>query len=216
MLNVVFDMDGVIFDTETVCLKVWESLAEEFGFERCDEVFPMCIGCNRLHTIQILKDTQKSGFLPEAFLKRASKRMHEVVTKEGMPVKPGVEEILIWLKEIGAKTAIASSTQSAVVEAELKMAGLYQYFDVVVGGDMVTKSKPEPDIYLYACKKLGISAKESFAIEDSHNGIRSAAAAGMRTLMVPDRLEATAEMHKLAEAVLPDLYAAKNYLETQK
>ncbi len=216
MLTVVFDMDGVIFDTETVCLNVWKSLAEEFGFENCDEVFSLCIGCNRLHTIQILNDSQKSGFQTEEFLRRASERMAEVVKKEGMPVKPGAPELLRWLREHGAKIAVASSTQAATVAEELKMAGLYSYFDVVVGGDMVKKSKPEPDIYLYACSLLEEKPGECFAIEDSHNGIRSASEAKMRTLMVPDRLPATGEMEQLAEAILQDLYAVMAYFQQEK
>lgn len=216
MLNVVFDMDGVIFDTETVCLNVWKSIADEFGFEQVDEVFQRCIGCNRRYTVEILTDSQKPDFDAEAFLIKASEVYHRVIEEKGLPVKPGAEELLSWLKLQGASVAVASSTKLETVEKELKMAGLYQYFDVVVGGDLVKKSKPEPDIYLYACGLLNADPKTAFAIEDSYNGIRSASRAGMRVLMVPDRLAPTDEMRLLAEAVLADLYAAKEYIEVNR
>jgi len=212
MLNIVFDMDGVIFDTETVCLGVWQSVADEFGFKRVDEVFQMCIGCNRTYTIDILKNTQEPGFLAESFLERASEEYHRVIKENGIPVKTGAKEIFMWLRSQGARVAVASSTKLATVEYELKMAGLYEYFDVIVGGDLVKKSKPEPDIYLHACHLLGAEPESCFAIEDSYNGIRAASGAGMRALMVPDRLAPTAEMERLAEAILPDLYMAKRYI----
>lgn len=213
MLNIVFDMDGIIFDTETVCLGVWQSIADEFGFENVDEVFQKCIGCNRVYTLEILKYTQKPGFQAEAFLERASEVYHRVIEERGIPVKPGAKEIFMWLRSQGAKVAVASSTRLETVEYELRAASLYEYFDVIVGGNLVRKSKPEPDIYLYACSLLGAEPENCFAIEDSYNGIRAAFRAGMRVLMVPDRLPPTEEMRQLAEAVLPDLYKAKQYIE---
>ena len=128
-----------------------------------------------------------------------------------LPVKAGVREILSWIKEHGIKIALASSTRRAIVEAELKAAGLYDYFDKVICGDMVEKSKPAPDIFLKACNELGVRPCDAYAIEDSYNGVRSAQSAGLKCIMVPDLVPATDEMRELAERVLPDLMAVVEY-----
>lgn len=213
MLNVIFDMDGVIFDTETLCLRSWKLLEKEFGAERIEEMFQECIGCTHNRTAEVLNAGQRPGFPTEEFLKRASQEMHRLMAEEGIPLKPGAGELLFWLKEQGARIALASSTRLAAVTEELKMAGLYEYFQVIIGGDLVEKSKPEPDIYLYACKALGVDPRESYAVEDSYNGVRSASRAGMKVLMVPDRLAPTAEMEELAYCILPDLKRVREYLD---
>ena len=216
MLAVVFDMDGVIFDTETVCVNAWKAIAPEFGVERIEEVFQDCIGCNQKHSAEILRSNYGSDFPVDAFFRRSSEKNHRIIDEEGLPIKPGAEALFSWLRSVGAKTAVASSTRTATVERELKMAGFYHYFDVVVGGDMVEKSKPEPDIYLHACRLLGADPKECFAVEDSYNGVRSASRAGMTVIMVPDRLEPTEEMEELAEIVLKDLCEVRGYLQYYK
>ena len=86
------------------------------------------------------------------------------------------------------------------------------FFDVIVGGDMVEKSKPEPDIYLDVCEKMKINPKDTYAIEDSHNGVRSAAAAGLKVLHVPDMLKPTEEMEQLSYMIFPDLIEVREYL----
>lgn len=98
--------------------------------------------------------------------------------------------------------ALASSTRSAVVRQELTDAGIIEYFQVVIGGDMVSRSKPQPDIFLKACEELGVEPEEAFAIEDSYNGIRAAAAGKLRPLMVPDLMPPTEEMQELSEEIL--------------
>ena len=95
---------------------------------------------------------------------------------------------------------------------ELKQAGLYDYFQVVMGGDQLKRSKPDPDIYLMTCERLGVAPEEAYAIEDSYNGIRSSYSAGMRPIMVPDLLPATEEMKEKSVAVLKDLLQVKDFL----
>ena len=95
---------------------------------------------------------------------------------------------------------------------ELRDAGLLEYFDVLVCGDKVERSKPAPDIFLKACEETGVSPARAYAVEDSYNGIRSAAAGGLRPVMVPDLMPPTEEMEQLAEVILPDLTAVERYL----
>ncbi len=216
-LQVIFDMDGVLFDTERLCLRVWRELAPEFGVteETITRVFYDCVGTTQQRTAQIICEHCGADFPFADYRVCSSARFREIVAEEGLPVLPGARRLLGWLRTRGARIGLASSTRRAVVEEELRQAGLLRYFDAVVGGDELPHSKPAPDIYLAACRALHVRPADTFAVEDSHNGIRAAARAGMRPLMVPDLLPATAEMRQLSTAVLPSLFAVLTYLEGQ-
>lgn len=138
---------------------------------------------------------------------------HEIADTEGIPVKPGAAELLQYLSEEKVPLGLASSTRLAVVTQELQAAGLYDYFQVVVGGDLLKNSKPAPDIYLMTCERMGALPENTYAIEDSYNGIRSAHSAGMRPVMVPDLTPATEEMRDLSVAVFEDLIQVRDYFE---
>ena len=127
--------------------------------------------------------------------------------------KPGVEELLGYLREHEFKVGLASSTREALVRKELSEGGLIEYFDQIIGGDKVKRSKPEPDIFLEACSRLGSEPEKCYVIEDSYNGIRAAHAAGMHPIMVPDLMEATEEMRGLAEVVLESLKDVRKYFD---
>ena len=131
-----------------------------------------------------------------------------------MPIKAGVKEILEYIRTQNVRCAVASSTRKAVVEAELCDAGLINYFEEIVGGDAVKVSKPDPEIYLMACDKMRVNSSDAFAVEDSYNGIRSAHAAGMRPIMVPDMIPADDEMRKLSEVVCEDLIEVIEYFKS--
>ena len=133
-----------------------------------------------------------------------------------MPVKKGVKELLQYLKEENISVGLASSTRLAVVEEELRQAGLYDYFQVVMGGDQLKRSKPEPDIYLLTCEKMGIIPEVAYAIEDSYYGIRSDYSAGMMPIMVPDILQADDEMKEKSIVVLQDLLQVKQYFQENR
>ena len=141
---------------------------------------------------------------------------HEYVEKNGLPVKKGVRELLQYLSVLSVPVGVASSTRLAVVEEELRQAGLYDYFQIVMGGDQLKRSKPEPDIYLMTCEKMGVQPRNAYAVEDSHNGIRSAYRAGMMPVMVPDLLPATEEMKEMSIAVFDDLLEVRDYFRHKK
>ncbi len=210
---VIFDMDGVIFDSERLVLVCWEKVSEKYGIQGIEEVFMPCIGTNAEKTKEVVLDHYGQDFPFEEFRKEASVLFHEDVNRNGLPVKKGVRELLEYLKEREIPTAVASSTRLEVVTGELKQAGLYEYFKVVMGGDQLKRSKPEPDIYLMTCEKLGVNPGQAYAIEDSYNGIRSSYSAGMKPIMVPDMLPATEEMLQKSIVVLDDLLLVKDYLE---
>lgn len=213
---VIFDMDGVIFDSERLVLVCWEKIADKYHLEGMYEVMVRCIGTTKVKTKEIVLDYYGADFPYDEYAVEASALFHETWEREGLPVKKGVRELLDYLKEQKITTALASSTRLEVVTQELKHAGLYEYFQVVVGGNQLKRSKPEPDIYLMACDKLGVLPEHAYAIEDSYNGIRSAYSAGMKPIMVPDLLSATQEMREKSVVVLDDLLQVKEWLKGRK
>lgn len=212
-IAVIFDMDGIIFDSERLVLDCWERIGEKYGIPDIGEVFMRCIGTNRVRTRQIVDEHYGKTFPYEKFSAESSALFHEMTEKEGLPIKAGVREILTYLREEKIPLGLASSTRIAVVTQELKDAGLYEYFQTVVGGDLLENSKPAPDIYLMTCERMRVLPEKTYAIEDSYNGIRSAYSAGLHSVMVPDMLPATEEMRNLSEAVFKDLFMAKEYFE---
>ena len=209
---VVFDMDGVIFDSERLILDIWDEIAEKYHIDDFREACLRCLGVNRATAERICLDKYGEDFPYDTYKKELSAIFHMRYDGGRLPVKKGVREILEALKEAGIPLAIASSTREAVVKQEISDAGLLAYFDKIICGDMVTHSKPHPQIFLRACEELGVCPRETVAFEDSFNGIRSAAAGGLRAIMIPDILQPTEEIRGLAEIVLPDLLAARDYL----
>ena len=206
MKSVVFDMDGVIFDSERVTHECWMEIARRHGFDAdLDVPYMKCIGTNDRKTREIFLAHYGADFLYEEYRAEESKLYHETYDGGRLPLKPGIREILTWLKENGYDTAVASSTRSAVVLSQLQAAGLDKYFDRIIGGDMVTKSKPEPEIFLKALEGTKSEIGETIVIEDSFNGIRAAKNAGMLPVMVPDMIPPDDEMREKAILIVKDL-----------
>ena len=205
MNTVVFDMDGVLFDTERLCMEGWLVLSEQYGISDMEKFYPMCIGRNNTDTKALVLEHYGSNFPYEQFCRETSLWFHDWIDKNGLPVKEGVRELLDFLKEYDWNVGIASSTRCQSVIGHLERAGLIDYFSVIVGGDMVEHSKPQPDIYLMACEKLGVPPAQCYAIEDSPNGIRAAHRAGMKPIMVPDLLPPDEEMTRLSYKIFKDL-----------
>ncbi|MCR4584144.1 MAG: HAD family phosphatase [Lachnospiraceae bacterium] len=218
METVIFDMDGVIFDSERACLSCWSEIAEKWGLDDVEQVFRKCIGTNDYQTRMIVEESYAPKYgagISEKLLKESSRIWHLRYDENALPGKAGVVELLEFLKENNVAVGLASSTKKASVERELKQAGLYSYFDSIIGGDAVKISKPDPEIYLLACREMGVEPKDATAIEDSYNGIRSAYAAGMRPIMVPDMIPADDEMRRLAAVICRDLPEVKKIFEKE-
>lgn len=214
MEAVIFDMDGVIFDSEREVLYSWQIVAQKYGIKEIETVCRKCLGCNYDKTLQIMKEHYGEDFDYETYKKETSRIFHERNDGGKLPLKPGVVELLKVLKQKNYPVALASSTRKAVVEQELQDAKLLEYFDVLVCGDMVKNSKPSPEIFLTASEKLGVDPEDCFVIEDSFNGIRAAYEAGMYGVMVPDLAEPDMEMYEKACDILPNLMEfQKKYIE---
>ena len=211
-MNVIFDMDGVIFDTERLYLECCRPAAEKLGLVGVEDVAYECIGLTDVETHKKLRACIGDDALLEAFNQEIYRLFIDHYETYGLTVKKGVFELLDYLKERGDRTAIGSSTESEIVEMELRDAGLRDYFDVVVGGDMAKASKPAPDVFLLAAEKLGVSIEDCIIIEDSFNGVRAARAAGATVFMVPDLLEPTEEIRALTDRVFGSLIDVKDWL----
>lgn len=208
---IIFDMDGVILDSETISDITWKKAAEEKGLSVNDEILNACRGTNKNDTMIILKKYYGSDFDSEAFLERTSELFHVIEEKDGIPLMPYAKEILEYLKP-RYRLALASSTRGPTVERQLKTAGVIDYFETRTTGEMVIHSKPDPEIYLMACKSIGVEPAECAAIEDSLNGIKSAFAAGLNPVMVVDKIKPTEEIRKICLEVFDSLEDLKSVL----
>ena len=212
MPAIVFDMDGVLIDSERLVLKAWQHVGDELGLPDLSDLFHKALGTTHAHTATLFADAFGDDFDYIGFRDRVRSYFYDVLTANGAPLKKSVKELLDWLKSEGWLIGLASSTREVGVRLNMERTGLIGYFDVIIGGDMLKVSKPAPDIYLMACEKLGADPKLAYAVEDSYNGIRSAHSAGMHAVMVPDMVPADDEMYSLARAVLPDLIAVRDWL----
>lgn len=209
---VVFDMDGVLFDTERICMEAWREIAAERQIGDIEKAVLGCVGLNRTDTKAFFEREYGKDFDYEEYHAACSARFHEKIGQFGLPIKTGVPEILRFLKANGYKIGLASSTSKRGVLGHVNRAGITDFFEVIVGGDMVEHSKPKPDIYLLACEQLGVKPENAIAIEDSPNGIRSASAAGLKPLMVPDMIAPTPEIESLLWKKCDSLLEVKDLL----
>ena len=171
----------------------------------------MCRGSNHNDTLQILHDVFGEGFDSECFLKRATELFHQIEETDGIPLMPYAREILEYLKP-KYRLALASSTNGVAVKRQLTNAGVIQYFETFTTGDQVVHSKPDPEIYIKACHSLGLEPEECVAVEDSPNGIRSAAAAGLKVIMVPDKIQPFPEIELLCWQICITLKSLEEFL----
>lgn len=213
--TVIFDMDGVIFDTERLFLSCFQKITEDQDAKDMEAVFCQCIGVNEAASKAIFKKHYGERFSYEEVMETASKEFFSYVEENGMPMKPGVRELLDYLKENGYRIGLASSTREELVRTQLESRGLLSYFEVVICGDMVVKSKPEPDIYLKACEEMQCLPEEAYAIEDSYHGIHAAVNAGMKAIMVPDVVAADEVMKQIAVHIFSSLIEVKEFFEKE-
>jgi len=217
MYAVVFDMDGVILDTENLGIAAWRKAGVKYGIseDEINRVYRLIIGTKVERGNEIIRENFGKDFPSEDFRKECGSYIRDVLNTK-IPLRPFAREILEFLKNNGIKVALASSTKYEIVMRELTQEGLIGYFDVIIGGDLVAKSKPEPDIFLKAIADLGETPENCFIVEDSVNGIRAARASGAKPIMVPDLVTPTEEIKALCHKIFDSLGEVMEYLGTQK
>ena len=202
-----FDMDGLLIDSEAVYIRAYQDAAAEIGAEISMDLCHAMVGVPRRECEEMIQEHYGPAFDVPAFqlcFRRHSARHME----ERVPVKPGAAELLAFLGDRGIKLGVATSAQRASVERYLGRAGLLDRFAAIATRADIERPKPHPDVYLEAARRLGVDPARCLAFEDSNIGLEAAHAAGMMAFMVPDLLAPTPESHARAVRVLPDLHAA--------
>lgn len=185
----VFDMDGLLFDSERIVKRSWELAGNELGIVHMGNHIYHTLGMNLAGRTAYFTKAIGEDFPHEEFARLTRKYFYEITDSEGLPMKPGVKELLEYGKEAGYKMAVATSSRSGYARQNLEEADIYQFFDGFVFGDMVSRSKPDPEIYRKACESISVKPEECAALEDAPGGIRAASAAGMYPIMIPDLVE---------------------------
>jgi HAD superfamily hydrolase (TIGR01509 family) len=208
---VIFDMDGLLFDTEALYQEAILLTAAEHGHEVAPAFFLRTVGLPWAQCRALLLSHFGEAFPVEQF-QAAWVRNFWVFADTRLALKPGALELLDALDEVGLPRAIATSSSRRTVERHLTAHDLMGRFDEIVGHGDYETGKPAPDPFLTAAKRLGVAPALCLALEDSHSGVRSAFAAGMMTVMVPDLLEPTEEIRNLCTSVVADLHAVRRLI----
>lgn len=212
-IAVIFDMDGLMIDTQRVASRSWKRAARKFGFTLTGEMNFKLIGRNVLDSNSILIKELGNEFPVNDCRNLAMKIYSEDISKNGISLKPGLLKLLTYLEETPINFALATSTSRGLTIQRLESTKLINRFRIIVTGDEIVNGKPAPDIFLKASLLLKTPPSSCIVLEDSFAGILGAHNAEMIPIMVPDLLEPTDEIRSLAYAVVPSLKEAKREIE---
>ena len=202
---VVFDMDGLLCDTEAVYRDAMIATAAERGHDFPLSLFQSMVGLPAEASDGQVLEHFGQDYPVAAFNARVGERV-AAACEAGIPLKAGVAELLDHLDALALPRAIATSSSHRSVQAHLGLSGIIPRFQAIVARGDYARGKPEPEPFLTAAERLGVAPEDCLALEDSHNGVRAASSAGMMTVMVPDLLAATDEMHRLCVLIARDLH----------
>lgn len=212
-IGAVFDMDGVLIDTEKLYVRFWRQSAADFGYNMTEEhVFGIRSLARKFANVK-LKNIFGEAFPCVKIREHRTKLMDAYIAEHGIEPKKGLFTMLDYLRDRKIKTAVATATPVERAKKMLDKIGALSYFDAVVGGDMIKNGKPEPDIYLAAAAELGLPPGNCAAFEDSPNGIRSAYSAGCRAVMIPDLTPPDEDILPVLSAVYDSLDEAVSFFE---
>lgn len=201
---VLFDMDGILTDTERLGIEAEEAVAKEIGINWSRDISYQLLGLTKKRGNEIMR-----GYFPDLdpqeFFARFRTWMHAWMEKNGVPLKKGAVELLTWLRANGIKTAVATSSPREALDFYLINAGVDQYFDAFISGENVVNSKPAPDSFLVAAAAVDTAPEEAMVLEDSYNGIRSGRASGATVVMIPDLKPYTEECASYVDYTAEDL-----------
>ena len=201
---VIFDMDGTMLDTEHVKEEGLKYVGESLNVKIDDQTLTQIRGTNNTRLKEILCN-KFEGLDVDKLLDTREKYVEKYFENNPIETKKGLIELLEFLKNNNYKMAVASSSNLEVIKKYLKKVGVVDYFDVIIGGDIVTKGKPDPEIYSKCIEQLNLSKEECIGVEDTANGVLSIHRAGMKPIMIPDLEEPSKEIENLVYAKLESL-----------
>ena len=202
----IFDQDGLMFDTEAIFSQAWVQAGKTLGIVIPNGFRAAVCGSSGEGTKQIIRT-----WIPEAdpgVLMDLTYQISYEIQSRTLPEKPGLHEILDFFRTHGVKMAVASSSHRLPIERNLEQSGIRSYFEAVISGEDVSHGKPNPEAFLTAAERLGLSPSDCYVFEDSFNGIRAGHAAGCCTIMIPDLFQPDQEIAKYYNACFPDLLTA--------
>jgi HAD superfamily hydrolase (TIGR01509 family) len=206
---VIFDMDGLMLDTEPLYRQAWQQAAAACGYSLSDLLYSHLIGRTRLEGEQILQTELGSAFPLDRFQEACRKFERIALEVVPLPKKPGLDALLEFLEARHITIAVATSTTRDIAIPQLMAAGLLKRFDTVITGDEVLHGKPAPDMFLLAARRLGRDPKACLVLEDSEAGVMAACRAGMPVYMVPDMLSPSTATRRAATGVFDSLKAVE-------
>ena len=202
---VFFDMDGLLLDTEKIALTTFVEACRECYFEPDLDAYRQCIGTTHARVSEILINGHGKNFPFDEILKRWTAKYDVETQTKPAPLKNGAMSLLRHLDRAGIKRAVVTSTSQERACKKLACAGILKHFQFVLGGDQISKGKPDPEIYLVASHEIGEEPAACLALEDSDNGVRSAIAAGCRVIQIPDLIEPSMEIKAFGHKILYSL-----------
>lgn len=210
--GVIFDMDGLMFDTQSIYDRAFKDVAREhFGLDVPEALRIAMMGRSGEDMYNTINQ-----FFPELdareFIRLGFNLVEERV-KTDLVKRPGLDVLLSYLKQEGYRIGLASGSNRSIVESNLRTSGLTQYFSVLVCGDELTKGKPDPEGYLRTAAQIGCDPQDCYVLEDSPNGVRAGVNAGCSVLMVPNDVEPDDEMYRISAGIYDSLADVKEAME---
>lgn len=198
---IIFDMDGLMYDTEAVAFRAFKELAEEQGFHATDKDYLESVGLDMRATCDLYRRLYGEDLDAEQLYTNVGKRMFEIIDREGIPMKPGLIPLIEAIEKKGLRKVVASGSAIETIEKYLRQSNLTQHFDCIYSSDDVKRGKPFPDVFLRVCDQEGIDPARTLVLEDSFAGVEAAVAGGMEVIGIPDLIPFTEEIKEKCLAV---------------
>lgn len=207
-----FDMDGLMLDSERLYQQAWQMAAAELGYQLDASLYLDLVGRSNAEAETVFRQVCGDGFPVESFRERWDIRWQSLIAAEGIPLKPGLLPLLDWVEQQGIPKAVGTSSSWREAETCLQAAQIRDRFTTLVTVDQVAAGKPAPDIFLAAAQRLDILPQHCLVLEDSNAGVKAAHSGGMPVIMVPDLQHPTAESRAIATAIQPSLHEVQAWL----
>jgi HAD superfamily hydrolase (TIGR01509 family) len=209
---VIFDMDGLMINSEVATFHCYEKVMEKLGYTITEEFYKTLLGKTLKTCYQLFFEAYGNDFPMDQVLADVHQELADIFDNEGVPIKDGLIELLIYLKENQYKTIVATSSGRKRVDHILELADLTKYFDNSICGDEVTHGKPNPEVFLRACEKLDVQPNEAIVLEDSEAGIQAAYSGHIPVICIPDMKYPEKQYEDMTAAMLSSLDQVIEYL----